>query len=300
MKHHPVRYKVEAAAAAVVAGIVRALPRRRAIALGRAIGAAWGRLDPRHLGIAAGNLGRSFPGWTPERARAVALDVYRHVGGVLHDILWMTPRPREAILDLVEIEGIEHVDAALAAGRGVLVVTAHIGNWELHGVAHGFRFGAIGVVARALDNPALDERLCAFRRRPGNTVIYKKRALSQVITLLRANKGIAILIDQNIHDGGVYVDFFGRPAATTTVAAALALKTGCALVPAHSELQSDGRYRLVYEPALAIERTADREADLVRVTQQLTTVIEGWVRAQPGQWLWLHKRWKTQPAGAAP
>ena len=166
-------------------------------------------------------------------------------------------------------------------------------------MAHGWLFGPIGVIARPLDNPALDDRLCDVRRRPGNTVIYKKRALPQVLRLLRENRAVAILIDQNVQAGdGVFVDYFGRQAATTTVAAALAMKTGCALVPTHTELGEDGRYALVYDPPIEVVATGDRDADIARVTQQLTSAIEGWVRRRPEQWLWLHRRWKTQPGDA--
>lgn len=294
------RHAMESAAASAVGGFARLLPRRAALAGGRALGRTWGRIDARHLGIAAENLGRAFPEWDAARRREVALDVYGHFGALLLDILWLAHRDREAILSLVDVAGAEHVEDALRVGRGAILVTAHVGNWELHGVAHGFLLGPIGLVARPLDNPGLDERLCRFRRRPGNTVIYKKRALPQVLRLLRENRAVAILIDQNVQAGdGVFTDFFGRKAATTTVAAALALKTGCALVPAHSELGADGRYRLVYEAALPFSPTGDRAADLQRLTQRLTSVIEGWVRARPGQWLWLHRRWKTQPPPAA-
>jgi KDO2-lipid IV(A) lauroyltransferase len=213
----------------------------------------------------------------------------------------MAHRDRDVILRHVDVIGAEHVEAARSAGRGVLLVTAHFGNWEVHGMAHGWLFGPIGVIARPLDNPALDARLCEVRRRPGNTVIYKKRALPQVLRLLRDNRGVAILIDQNVQQGdGVFVDFFGRPAATTTAAAALALKTGCALVPSHTELREDGRYALVYEPALEVPASGDRDADVHRLTQRLTGVIEEWVRRRPEQWLWLHRRWKTQPAEPRP
>jgi len=293
------RHALEAAAAGIVGGLAGRLPRRAALGFGRALGRTWGRLDRRHLRIAEDNLARAFPDWDGARRRAVALGVYGHFGTVLLDILWMAGRDREEILRQVDVTGAEHVEAARAAGRGALLITAHAGNWELHGLAHGWLFGPIGVVARPLDNPALDARLCDFRRRPGNTVIYKQRALPQVLRLLRENRGVALLIDQNVQPGdGVFVDFFGRKAATTTVAAALALKTGCALIPTHTELGEDGRYRLVYEPPVALPPPAgDRAAEVRRLTQQLTTVIEGWVRRRPEQWLWLHRRWKTQPEG---
>ena len=291
------RHAVEAAAAGLVAGGAGLLPRRAALAFGRALGRTWGRLDRRHLRIAEDNLAHAFPDWDAGRRRAVALGVYGHFGRVLLDILWLARRDRDVILGQVDVSGAEHVEAARAAGRGALLVTAHIGNWELHGMAHGWLFGPIGVVARPLDNPALDARLCDVRRRPGNSVIYKKRALPQVLRLLRENRGVAILIDQNVQEGdGVFVDFFGRRAATTTVAAALAVKTGCALIPTHTELRDDGRYSLVYEPPLALPSSGDRAADVQLLTQRLTAAIEGWVRGTPEQWLWLHRRWKTQPA----
>jgi KDO2-lipid IV(A) lauroyltransferase len=291
---------MESAAAGVIGGLAGLAPRGAALAFGRALGRAWGRLDQRHLRIAEDNLARAFPEWDPARRRATALGVYGHFGRVMLDILWMARREREEILRLVDVTGSEHLEAARAAGRGALLVTAHIGNWELHGLAHGWMFGPIGVVARPLDNPALDARLCDFRRRPGNTVIYKQRALPQVIRLLRENRAVAFVIDQNVQAGdGVFVDFFGRKAATTTVAAALALKTGCALIPAYAELGDDGRYHLIYEPPLTLPPAGERAVDLERLTQQLTSVIEGWVRRRPEQWLWLHRRWKTQPAEIA-
>jgi KDO2-lipid IV(A) lauroyltransferase len=292
------RFAVEDAAARAVAALVRLLPRRGALALGRGLGRAWGALDARHLAVAERNLAHAFPEWDAARRRAVALGVYEHFGRMLLDILWLAPRPREELLRHVVLEGEEHYHAARSRGRGTLFVTAHFGNWEVHGVTHSLVHESIGVVARPLDNPALDARLCAFRARGGNTVIYKRHALGQVLRILRENRGVAILIDQNVREGdGVFVDFLGRKASTTTVAAALALKTGCALVPTQAALGPDGVYRLVYEPPVEVTPTGDRDADLVRITQQLTSVIEAWVRRTPEQWLWLHRRWKTRPPG---
>ena len=294
------RRALEAAAASAVSAAVRPLPRRAALAFGRALGRAWAGLDARHVAIAEDNLRRAFPDWDAARVRATARGVYAHFGRVLLDLLWMAGRGRAEILRHVEVDGGGHVEAALGAGRGALLVTAHIGNWELHGVAHGHVFGPIGVVARPLDNAALDARLCDFRRLPGNTVIYKRRALAQVLGLLRENRAVAIVVDQNVQEGdGVFVDFFGRKAATTTVAAALALKTGCALIPARTTIDGGGRYHLRYERPVPVDATADRGAELVRVTQALTAAIERWVRDTPEQWLWMHRRWKTRPPGEA-
>jgi KDO2-lipid IV(A) lauroyltransferase len=135
-----------------------------------------------------------------------------------------------------------------------------------------------------------------MRTMAGNTVIYKQRALARMLRALRGGGGIAILIDQNVQPGdGIFVDYFGRAAATTTVAAALAVKTGCALVPCRTELLKSGRYRLTYAPAVEWSRSGDRTADIACLTQRLTRQIEAWVRETPEQWLWMHRRWKTRP-----
>ncbi|MBI3932485.1 MAG: lysophospholipid acyltransferase family protein [Acidobacteria bacterium] len=294
------RQALEARAASVVSALLAGLPRRVALALGRSFGRLLGDLDRRHVGIAVENLRHAFPEWDEGRLQRTARGVYAHFGRVLFDILWLERRSRPDVLGLVDVVGREHVEAAMAAGRGAVLVTGHIGNWELHGVAHGCLFGRIGVVARPLDNPELDRRLCAFRVAGGNGVIYKQKALAQVLRILRDGGGVAILIDQNVQEqDGIFVDYFGRPAATTTVAAALAVKTGCALLPCHTELRPDGRYRLVYEPAVSWASSGDRQADVARLTQHLTRRIEDWVRETPEQWLWIHRRWKTRPAGTA-
>ena len=290
------RRRIEACAAAFVGGLVRVLPRRGALGLGSLLGRALAASDRRHVAIAVDNLRHAFPDWAPERLEATARDVYAHFGRVLLDILWLQWRSPEDLLTLVDVRGREHVEAAMAAGRGVVMCGAHIGNWEIHGIAHGLLFGAIDVVARPLDNPALDARLCAFRSMGGNKVVYKRKALAQVIGAIRGGRGVALLLDQNVQaKDGIFVEFFGRPAATTTVAAALALKTGCALVPSHTELRADGRYALVYEPPLAWASGGARDADLAGITQELARRTEAWVRATPEQWLWMHRRWKTQP-----
>ena len=291
------RRALEARAADLVRRAVAPLPRQAALAIGRSLGRALGDLDRRHVAIAAGNLRQAFPEWDEQRVLRTARAVYAHFGSVLFDILWLQGRTPDQVRSLLEVRGREHVERAMAAGRGALLVTAHIGNWELHGVAHGLLFGPIHVVARPLDNAALDRRLCALRTMAGNTVVYKQRALAQILRALRAGGGIAILIDQNVQQGdGIFVDFFGREAATTTVTAALAVKTGCALVPCRTELQPDGRYRLTYEPMVEWSPSGDRQADIACLTRRLTRHIEDWVRETPEQWLWMHRRWKTRPA----
>ena len=291
------RHKLEAAAVTLLAACVSPLPRALALALGRALGGIWGRLDRRHRAIARDGLRQSFPDWDDARLERTARAVYGHFGCILVDILWLSRHSGDRMHASVEWEGIEHFTAARATGRGILFFTGHLGNWEVLAVDHAHVRRAVAVIARPLDNPILDERLCAFRRRAGNSVIPKRHALAHVLRTLRTGQDVAILIDQNVQEqDGIFVEFFGRPAATTTAAAALALKTNCILMPVRSRLLPDGRYRLAYEPPVTWQASADHRADIARLTQLLTQRIEAWVHEAPEQWLWIHRRWKTQPA----
>jgi KDO2-lipid IV(A) lauroyltransferase len=290
------RHALEAAAAAVVSAVVRRLRRSVVLAIGRGLGRVWAALDRRHVRIAADNLRRAFPEWDEARVQATALGVYAHFAAVLLEILWMEGRPIEELLALTDVEGLEHMRAALARGRGVVSPIAHLGNWELQGVATAPLIGSSAVIARPLDNPALDRRLVSFRTSTGNVVVYKKKALAQILKTLREGRVVAVMLDQNVQaKDGIFVRFFGRPACTTTVAAALAIKTGCPIVPAHCVRRADGRYRMVYGPLVEWTGSGRRDEDIAALTQQLTSIIEGWVRESPEQWLWLHRRWKTQP-----
>lgn len=294
------RHALEAALASAVSAVVRRLPRRLVLALGRGLGRVWGALDARHLRVAADNLRQAFPDWDERRVQATARAVYAHFGAVILDLCWMAGRPAEELLALADLDGVEHLQNARAAGRGVVSPSGHLGNWEIQAAASVPKVGNVAMIARPLDNPALDRRLNELRTSTGNTVIYKQKALAQVMQTIRSGGIVAILIDQNMQaKDGIFVRFFGRPACTTTVAAALALKTGCAIVPVRCLLQKNGRYRMVYGPPVDWPRTGRKDEDVAALTQHLTSIIEGWVRESPEQWLWLHRRWKTQPVAAA-
>ncbi len=291
------RHALEAAAAAFVSAIVRRLPRPAVLAIGRGLGRIWAALDGRHLRIAEENLRRAFPEWQEARVRATAIGVYTHFAAVLLEILWMEGRPVEELLALTDVRGLEHMQAALAQGRGVVSPIAHLGNWELQGVATAPLIGPSAVIARPLDNAALDRRLVSFRTSTGNVVIYKQKALAQILKTLKGGRVVAVMLDQNVQaKDGIFVSFFGRPACTTTVAAALAIKTGCPIVPAHCVRRADGRYLMAYGPQVEWTGSDRRDEDIQALTQQITSVIEGWVRESPEQWLWLHRRWKTTPS----
>ena len=193
----------------------------------------------------------------------------------------------------IRFEGLEHFDAAMARGKGVLFFTAHLGGWELSAFAHAFVRGPMDVVVRPIDNPRVDALIERRRCLSGNRVIAKKDAARAILRSLKEGRAVGILADQNVvREEGEFIDFFGVPAATNTSFARLAFRSGAAVVPGFAVWEeSERRFVLRYYPEVAM--TGDARAD----TQRLHALLEDVIRAYPDQWLWIHRRWKTRPAG---
>jgi KDO2-lipid IV(A) lauroyltransferase len=196
------------------------------------------------------------------------------------------------MLARVEFEGEDRVRAAYAHGKGVIFVTGHFGYWELQAIVHALRLPPMAVMARALDNPDLNALLESIRTRTGNSVIYRQGTIRRVMRQLQAAQGVGVLIDQHVLGrDAIYVDFFGRPAATTPVVAALALRTGARVVPLFALPIGGGRYRMIYEHPVEAP-PADSEHAIQDFTQRCTDVLEMYVRRHPELWLWMHRRWR--------
>lgn len=272
------------------------LPRRLCLAIGRLAGSAFFCLDGRHRRLALRNLATAFgTEKAPAERRAIARSSFRHFGAVTADVLKLFHLSAERTRALLEVEGEEHLTRALASGRGALIVTGHIGNWEVAAAAMS-RFGKLNVIARRLDNSALEKELLGLRRRLGATVIYKKEAARRVLEALRAGEIVAILIDQNVlRREGVFVDFFGRPASTTPGLAAFHLRTGAPVVPVFCRPTATAAYRIVVHPPPELPAGGPDEANVLKITQILTKIIETEVRRTPEVWLWFHDRWRSRP-----
>jgi KDO2-lipid IV(A) lauroyltransferase len=190
----------------------------------------------------------------------------------------------------------EHVEAALAAGRGILFATAHLGNWELSAFAYAILARPMHVVARPLDNPLIDALVERRRGLSGNRLIFKKDYARAILKALAANEAVGILIDQNAAPAeGVFVDFFGVPACAGTGFAKIAAHSGAAVIPGFALWsEEERRYVLRFDPPVAMSGDAERD------TAVLQARLEAVIRAHPDQWLWIHRRWKTRPAGAPP
>ncbi|MBM3295878.1 MAG: hypothetical protein FJY82_15390 [Candidatus Aminicenantes bacterium] len=276
--------------------LLAVIHRRTALALGDAVGRLAFRLDGRRRRIALDNLALAFSQTTTAaERRTIARKSFRNFGRVVFDTLALSRRPREYALGLVDVEGQGHLEAALAPGRGVLVFTAHYGNWEI-GCGPISGTAPFGVIARPLDNPLIDRSLVLARERLGVRVIPKTGAGRHILRALGRNEIIGLLIDQNVlRREAVFVDFFGRLAGTTPALAAFHLKTGAPLLPLFIDPLPAGRYRLRLLEPLVFPPTGPAREDVLKITGICTKMIEREIRDRPEAWLWFHKRWQSRP-----
>ncbi len=249
------------------------------------------RIASRMRQCAERNLSRALP---EVDAAATTDGVYESVGRMLYYFSRFPTRNAENIREWIEYEGFEHYLEAKAGGKGVLFATGHLGNWELSAFAHALMTEPMNVVVRPLDNPVLDALVKRYRTGSGNRILDKQDFLRGILKALAANEPVGILIDQNtLPENGAFVDFFGMPACTGTTFAKLAHRTGAAVIPGYALWDAKkGKHVLRFDPVFAMT------GDVVEDTARLAKHFEGVIRRDPAQWLWLHRRWKTQPEGA--
>jgi KDO2-lipid IV(A) lauroyltransferase len=277
---------------------LRPLPLRIVRRLGEILGLMFYAVDRVHRRIALANLSVAFPSRSEEERRAIARSMFQHFGRLLLELLKYASLSSAQKLALVDWEGEDRVRLAYAQGKGILFCTGHFGYWEQQALAHALKFEPMAVMARPLDNPRLHNLLEGIRVSNGNPVLYRRGAVRKALRLLAERKGVGILIDQHMTSpDAIYVDFFGRPAATTSTLAALAIRTGAPVVPLFAFPLPNGRYRMMYEHP--VEPPREDSPDAVReFTQRCTDVLEMHVRRHPELWLWMHRRWRDTPGPA--
>ena len=286
------KHRLEYAIVRALVTVVRVMPDAIVRAWGTALGLTFYTIDRAHRRIAERNLEAAFPARPASERRAIARAAFVHFGRLLFELLKFSTLSPESMLARVEFDGEERARLAYAQGKGVLFVTGHFGFWELHAIVHAIQIAPIGLLARALDNPQLNQLLEDIRQRTGNTVIYRRGTIRRVMRALQEGQGVAVLIDQHILGrDAIYVDFFERPAATTSALAALALRTGAPVVPVFALPLGSGRYRMIYEHP--VEPPQEETEHAIReFTQRCTDVLEMYVRRHPELWLWMHRRWR--------
>jgi KDO2-lipid IV(A) lauroyltransferase len=292
MKNAPLRHRLEYAAFWPFARLLRLLPHAASRALGGAVGGAAGRLDRRRRRIGRANLAAALPELPAREREAILERCFRHFGAVFADALSAARFDAVELCHRVTLAGIEHLVAAEDQGRGVIVLSAHFGNWEVVPPLVALARGPMASVGRPADNPWVEREIQVLRGRLGNRAVPKRGAVRELFRLLAGGGRVGLLIDQRVRaEEGIDVPFFGRPAWTSPIVARLALRTGAAIVPAFGDHLPGGRYRVEFLPALAA-RGVDDAATTFELTRRCLAVCEQVVRRAPERWLWLHDRWK--------
>ena len=294
------RRQVEYWALRLLLFVMGTLPRGVSRALGAGTLLLVGRFAGRLSRTGLHNLHIAFPELSKSSRELILRGLYRHLGWLLAEFSQMGRyTPERARQEVMRYEGLENYMAAKERGKGVLVLTGHLGAWELSSHVHSLLGHPMGIVIRRLDNPLVDELVNGIRCQHGNRILHKDDFARGLLRAMQAGETVGILMDTNMTPPqGVFVPFFGREACTASGLARVARKTDAAVLPGFLLWsEQEKRYVLHFGKALTLQRTDEAEADAQRNTAMFTAVIEDYVRQYPEQWLWLHRRWKTRPAG---
>ena len=274
---------------------------RRATALGARLGA----LGYRPLGIrrqvVERQIAAAFPELDESGVRRIALGAYENLGRTSIETALLPSLGRDAVLDLFEgAEGWEHLEAALALGKGAILVGGHHGNWEIAGAYMAARGVPVGAIVRKMANPLFDEYLTTTRARLGVRVLHDAVAVKFLPRAFRDGYAIAFMSDQGVKGlASTYVDFFGRPARTPRGVGVLALRLGVPVIFGAALRQPSGKFRLHLE-RIEVHESGDRERDVDAVVAEFSARLEHWVRRAPEQYFWHHRRWRRQPPDTPP
>ena len=223
----------------------------------------------------------------------------RNLGWMAAEFAHFPELTRENIERLVVLDGFENFDAARARGKGVIFLTGHMSAWELAPFAQALYGNPLSFLVREIDNQRVNRLIDSYRCLSGNQPIEKNNSARTMLRVLREGGTVGVLADQNTSvEEGVFVDFFGIPASTTTGLVRMARHTDAAVVPGFLFWdEATRKYRLRFEPAIPMQRTEDEAGDIRENAARCNRVIESYIRAHPDQWLWVHKRWKNRPPG---
>jgi Kdo2-lipid IVA lauroyltransferase/acyltransferase len=291
----------ECAAIAPPWAILRTLPLESAAKVGAVVGGMIGQLDPSNRRIGMRNLEIAFPDRDAAERRRILIDAYRNYGRMAAEWVHFFEFNRDNIERYVTYEAREHWDEAkrISAGRGILILTGHFGNFELLSLAHAIYGTPTAIVQRPNRNPVIDAAVTARRVRFGNLPVPRKGAGREIIRCLRDDWMVAIPLDLDTRRG-VFVDFFSLPAATNEALARIAMASHAPVLPAFMVREgTTTRHRIRFLPIIELERSSNREESVRVNTQRFTDRIAEMIRQRPDHWNWIHRRWKTRPPGQA-
>ena len=288
-------------AAEILLRFIGLVPRKSAVRIAGFLGKVLFLVDSKHRRIAMDNLTYAFGHEKqPEEIKKIAQQVFINLVKVVFEVGWSLQLDERRLAKHFKIDGYRHIKKAYEKGKGVLVLTAHCGNWELLSVIGAMIEYPVSMVVRSLDFKPLDRFFINLRSRFGGRIIPKQRSLRAILRILDRGEMVLLLMDQNVDwYEGVFVDFMGHRACTNKGLALLALKTGAPVVPVFMVREKSG-FRAEFGPEIFTVNTGDRQKDIEINTQEYNRVIENFIRRYPDQWFWVHQRWKTKPYQAWP
>ncbi|MBV8114069.1 MAG: lysophospholipid acyltransferase family protein [Silvibacterium sp.] len=296
------RERLELAIVWTLVKLLGVLPRSVARAVGAGIGGLAYRLLGRLRRVGLTNLEVAFPEMPGEQRERTLRGLYRNLGWLLAEFCQMPGYTSENTRSFVRYEGLGHYIAARDRGKGVLILTGHLGAWELSSYYHSLMGHPMSMVIRRLDNARVDALVTRIRCLHGNRVLHKDDFARGLLAAMRQGETVGILMDTNMTPPqGEFVPFFGRMACTASGMARVALRTGASVLPGFMLWEeSERKYVLHFGKPIDPVSTGNDEQDVIENTARFTAVIESWIRRYPDQWLWVHRRWKTRPEGDPP
>lgn len=288
------RHSIEAFFLRLLGKLFRMLPRTASLKIGETLGNLVYRLGIR-TDVTRDNLRRAYPEFDSERIEETVKGCYRHFGALLAEFARLPLLRKENVDDLVESDDRDVLDQSQARGRGGIVVSGHLGNWELMGASTTVLGYPVSYIVTDQQNPRVDRLMDQLRESAGAKILKRKDAVKNVIKALRNNEIVAILIDQDAHEAGAFIPFFGRLASTPRGAATFALRTGADLIFVESYRQGNSKLRVIHEFVSRENLPDDRNEAVIELTRRFTARLEEAVRRHPEQWFWMHRRWKTMP-----
>lgn len=294
------RHRLEFALFRAVETLLSVFPWATVLETGKVLGKLFWLVDARHRRVVRNNLRLMDPQMSEAEVRRIALACFAHYGAVFLGSVRMYRADADEIIRWVRLEGREHLEAALAHGKGVVEFSGHYGNWEA--IAMGTSLHGCGphAIARPLSNPLLDAALTAYRERFGCHVIPKGGAIVHAAKLLKKGEAVGFILDQDALTRGIWVKFFGQWASTYPTAGNLAVRMGIPMLPLFSWPEDDGTVTVSFGEPILPESTGDLERDTWVATQRMTDVIERQIRHDPRWYFWMHDRFKTRPGEGNP
>ncbi len=286
------RHSVEAFLLKSLASLLRIMPRNMSLAIGETLGGLVYRLGIRRE-VTLENLSMAFPEWKSSKVDETAFRCYRHFGALLAEFARLPLLKPDNISNLVEVNGWNVLDETLKRGKGGIVVSGHLGNWELMGASAAVKGYPVTYIVTGQQNKQVEDLMDFMRQSAGVNIIKRRDAIKGVLRALKNNQLIAILSDQDAHEAGAFVPFFGRLASAPRGAAMFALKTGASLIFAETFRRGTGSLKVSFELVSTENLPDDHDEAIVELTRRFTVRLEEAVRRHPEQWFWMHRRWKT-------